>query len=176
MSEQMAACACLTVKYDPIKNDNGTLTERWRCPSCENTFVKRFWLDAETARADQAEARVLELEKYQSDHQMDVLVPLDRYEQLEQAEAGCAALRHALRLAKGYGSQGETDEGISVSYYIDKALEETSGQRFLGLAQIVEGLRDTKILKLLEQHCRACDWNETADALARLLAWRQDLR
>ncbi|MHC4336135.1 MAG: hypothetical protein ACYSUV_20665, partial [Planctomycetota bacterium] len=38
-SENGACCAHLTVEYRPIHNDNGTMTERWVCISCNHRFV-----------------------------------------------------------------------------------------------------------------------------------------
>lgn len=37
--ENRACCACITVKYDPIQNDDGTCTERWKC-TCGKEFKK----------------------------------------------------------------------------------------------------------------------------------------
>lgn len=33
-------CACLTVKYIPIKNNNGSFTEQWKCQECGRIFKK----------------------------------------------------------------------------------------------------------------------------------------
>jgi len=41
MNEDKAVCSCMRVKYDPIKNDNGTMTERWKCSNCGREFRKK---------------------------------------------------------------------------------------------------------------------------------------
>lgn len=38
--DDRAGCACLGVVYDPIKNADGTLSERWHCTSCGARFVR----------------------------------------------------------------------------------------------------------------------------------------
>jgi hypothetical protein len=32
-------CAHLNVAYDPIKNENGTLSDNWRCTLCDSAFI-----------------------------------------------------------------------------------------------------------------------------------------
>lgn len=55
---QAAACACLTVKYDPIDNGDGTWTERWRCRDCGMPFAKALGvLDVNDERAPADERR-----------------------------------------------------------------------------------------------------------------------
>ena len=55
-AEPRAACACQRVKYDPIHNGDGTLSERWRCGDCGTMFVKlarleaRLWIGADAVR------------------------------------------------------------------------------------------------------------------------------
>lgn len=39
MSGDTACCAHLKVEYRPIKNDDGSMTERWTCTTCCMTFV-----------------------------------------------------------------------------------------------------------------------------------------
>lgn len=39
--DTQACCACLTVKYDPIHNQNGTMSERWRCSACGARFTRQ---------------------------------------------------------------------------------------------------------------------------------------
>lgn len=38
--ENDAACACLTVRHDPIRHANGTRSDRWICESCGSTFTR----------------------------------------------------------------------------------------------------------------------------------------
>lgn len=40
-NEELACCACLTVKYAPIKLDSGYNREQWVCASCGMPFVKK---------------------------------------------------------------------------------------------------------------------------------------
>lgn len=51
------ACACLRVKYDPLDNGDGTMSERWRCEDCKTVFVKQFWLS-------EANRKLREFEKF----------------------------------------------------------------------------------------------------------------
>ena len=48
------ACACRIVEFDPVKNDNGTCTDRWRCHECGGVFVR-----AEVARGTVAEVEAI---------------------------------------------------------------------------------------------------------------------
>jgi len=61
MSQNQAVCAHIHVAYTPISNDNGTLTESWRCTSCGERFNIRAFAPALLLRA--AEVRVAELER-----------------------------------------------------------------------------------------------------------------
>ena len=42
--------------------------------------------------------------------------------------AAAPDLLHACRMARAFGSQGETDDGISVSYLLDEAIRKATGQ------------------------------------------------
>jgi hypothetical protein len=46
------SCACLHVKYDPIDNDDGAMSECWRCADCLTVFVKKSLLDRAVKRGD----------------------------------------------------------------------------------------------------------------------------
>ena len=39
MQESNAACAHLNVLYSPIKHDNGTFSDLWKCRDCEHPFA-----------------------------------------------------------------------------------------------------------------------------------------
>lgn len=34
------SCSCMGVEYSPIRNEDGSFTERWVCKNCGNQFVK----------------------------------------------------------------------------------------------------------------------------------------
>jgi hypothetical protein len=38
MSDNEAMCACLHVKYSPVDNGDGTVSERWQCELCGGVF------------------------------------------------------------------------------------------------------------------------------------------
>lgn len=44
MSEEKkdrASCSCMGVEFSPIRNKDGSCTERWACKDCGNEFVKK---------------------------------------------------------------------------------------------------------------------------------------
>lgn len=41
IDEGKPGCACVKVKYDPVRNENGTCSERWLCLSCKTEFIKK---------------------------------------------------------------------------------------------------------------------------------------
>lgn len=43
------ACACLHVHYDPERQVEGTLSDRWRCDDCLGSFVRADGLPRELA-------------------------------------------------------------------------------------------------------------------------------
>ena len=54
MKGDIGMCTCLIVGYDPVKYDDGTLTERWRCKTCGTEFMKVGYMERaffELARA-----------------------------------------------------------------------------------------------------------------------------
>ncbi len=58
MSE--SACACLQVKYSPIRNDNGSLTEDWQCELCHTRYTKLFWWEKSKERIADLERKLAE--------------------------------------------------------------------------------------------------------------------
>lgn len=44
MSE--ACCACINVKFQPTKHDDGSFSERWACTDCGMEFVKKVMAEA----------------------------------------------------------------------------------------------------------------------------------
>lgn len=42
MALEGPACACATVKYDPVQHEDGTKSERWRCLYCHTEFKKNI--------------------------------------------------------------------------------------------------------------------------------------
>ena len=39
MVDSHACCSHLNIEYDPIDNNNGTMTSRWTCTLCKKSFV-----------------------------------------------------------------------------------------------------------------------------------------
>lgn len=47
----MACCACLIVRFDPIDNGDGSKSERWTCSAgCGSRFVRATLAEAERDR------------------------------------------------------------------------------------------------------------------------------
>jgi hypothetical protein len=40
-TEEQACCACLHVDYDPIRNVDGSFTEKWWCRNCFAEFIRK---------------------------------------------------------------------------------------------------------------------------------------
>ena len=106
----------------------------------------------------------------------------------DRAEAGCAELSFALGVAYAAAKENGATLSEDCEQTICNALNNTMGQRFLELAQIVEGLpkygpvktyagftNNVKVYGLLldDKEPTIEQYRELADALARLLAWRQ---
>lgn len=37
-----ATCACQHVEYDPVANEDGSFTPRWRCHDCHSEFIPKI--------------------------------------------------------------------------------------------------------------------------------------
>lgn len=83
-----AACACRNPEYNPVRNEDGSFTERWACPDCGSEFVKKAVLMVMLER----EALISEqLSKVQREHDsLDACVSRlqDRLDVLETNRTG----------------------------------------------------------------------------------------
>lgn len=60
MSEEkecIASCSCMGVEFSPIRNEDGSYTERWACKDCGNEFVKKVFLKSLESRLKEAERK-----------------------------------------------------------------------------------------------------------------------
>lgn len=175
-------------KVNSIRRDvahyRGT-SEHGECVKDLRTMLAAY--DAETARADRAEAAVKERDE----------IILETHRRAEQGEAGCAAVLEIAKKAVWWFThcpltpQERLDQAKALRDVELAVNQPHPGSRFLDLAQIVEGLPVCvgKIgVKKYEASYEITLTNEqgigmaivqglrerTADALARLLAWRQE--
>jgi hypothetical protein len=59
--EPDTCCACLSVRYAPEHNDDGSITERWACPVCQADFVRIGRLHKAEAEIERLRAALEEI-------------------------------------------------------------------------------------------------------------------